>query len=226
MADPKSTPDMTALELATALATAIRNGERADRGSPMFEALQEVARRNEPLPVSLSGSDGLTARLCRAVGLNPTEIQGFRLTVRGGEFPQLEVLALTPTDGKGNLTDPWSEPLADVAQVFELRPRIPVADDQQLKTLGDLYYRLADAAEVFGDTQHGDFLRQILAEVPHWGNRPVMPNCVCGHPNNRHGLGHPCNVQDCDCPYYRARRPDDEIAPGVPVGDPEEDEDG
>lgn len=34
-----------------------------------------------------------------------------------------------------------------------------------------------------------------------------MPPCRCGHPNGRHGLGHPCNVPGCDCPYYRAVDP-------------------
>jgi len=37
----------------------------------------------------------------------------------------------------------------------------------------------------------------------------MMPDCQCGHPNNRHGLGHPCNVPGCACPYYRADQEND-----------------
>lgn len=35
----------------------------------------------------------------------------------------------------------------------------------------------------------------------------TMPFCHCGHPNNTHGLGHPCKVPECGCRVYRARPP-------------------
>lgn len=35
-----------------------------------------------------------------------------------------------------------------------------------------------------------------------------MPPCLCGHPCDRHGLGHPCQVPECGCRHYRGRRSD------------------
>lgn len=36
----------------------------------------------------------------------------------------------------------------------------------------------------------------------------TMPPCLCGHPCDRHGLGHPCKVPECGCRHYRGRRSD------------------
>jgi hypothetical protein len=65
--------------------------------------------------IAVSVND-LNANLCRAVGLDPNTVQGFTLTIMGGDIPTLTVYPLPPTDGAMQLTDPWSDPLTDAMQ--------------------------------------------------------------------------------------------------------------
>lgn len=65
----------------------------------------------EPVPgLSLNGDDGINARLCRALGVDPGQHVGYRLTVMGGEFPAMEVFQLPPMTGDGMFSD--SGPIA------------------------------------------------------------------------------------------------------------------
>lgn len=61
------------------------------------------------------GLNELNANLCRAVGVDPEAHQGFRLTVLGGQLPQLETYTIPPISGPGLGIeyDPWSSPLGD-----------------------------------------------------------------------------------------------------------------
>lgn len=139
----------------------------------------------------LRGDDGLTARLCRAVGLDPNEIQGFRLTVLGGEFPKLEVLHLPPhTDINGHMADPWSAPLATVAATYRLHPVDPPADAQpspQVITPG------------------------VSWPLPQLADRG---DCLCGHGVTSHNSPPPaCHVMACACLGYRPEPKDADQLP-------------
>lgn len=59
--------------------------------------------------------DGLNTALCRAVGLDPSTIAGYRLTVMGAALPQLEVWHLPPVTDDGSFHDGWVGPLTDIA---------------------------------------------------------------------------------------------------------------
>lgn len=65
-----------------------------------------------PVPNIVADLGQLTGMLCEAVGLDPNDVHGFRLTVMGGVFPQLEVWQLPPHTDQGDLTDEWVAPLA------------------------------------------------------------------------------------------------------------------
>jgi hypothetical protein len=120
-----------------------------------------IARnRTRSLPVvGLSGTEGLTSRLCRAVGLDPKTIQGFRLTVLGGEFPKLEILTIPEYVQNHEITDPWSEPLADVAVTYELHPTVGAKPHGY--TRPPMLVDLDEAIETFDGSPHGDFLINV-----------------------------------------------------------------
>jgi hypothetical protein len=110
--------------------------------------------------VPLNGDEGLTARLCRAVGLDANAVQGFRLTVIGGEFPKLEVLKLLPEMNiNGHIRDPWSEPLIEVATSYELRPTVGTKPHGY--TRPPMLVDLDEAIETFDGSPHGDFLINV-----------------------------------------------------------------
>jgi hypothetical protein len=54
-----------------------------------------------------------TGAMCRAVGLDPEQVAGFRLTVQGGAYPQLEVWHLPPLGPNGEMTDRWPRAIAE-----------------------------------------------------------------------------------------------------------------
>lgn len=54
-----------------------------------------------------------TGAMCRAVGLDPEQVAGFRLTVQGGAYPQLEVWHLPPLGPNGEMTERWPRAIAE-----------------------------------------------------------------------------------------------------------------
>jgi hypothetical protein len=64
--------------------------------------------------LSLNGDEGINARLCRALGVDPNRHVGYRLTVMGGEFPAMEVFQLPPMTGDGMFSDSGPVALEDL----------------------------------------------------------------------------------------------------------------
>jgi hypothetical protein len=84
-------------------------------------ALAEASGEKRP-GMRRDGDDGLIAALCRAVGQDPNEIQGFQLTVVGGEWPVLNVVPLLPTADDGMVAQSFAERLESAGRQFILMP--------------------------------------------------------------------------------------------------------
>jgi len=143
--------------------------------------------------VGLDGSDGLTARLCRAVGQDPNQIQGFRLTVLGGHFPKLEIITIPDyVEPNDQLSDPWSEPLTEVAATYTLYPK-PDGDDRDVM-MAEAISHLAEATGISAKeaTRTVERATQFPSDVA-----LACPNCrrftdsnvcpACGTPVDRSG---------------------------------------
>ena len=71
--------------------------------------------------VHRDGDDGLVARLCRAVGVDPATSHGFRLSVIPNEWPMLEVIPLLPAV-PGGVAQSFAERIEAVGRQFLLMP--------------------------------------------------------------------------------------------------------
>lgn len=83
--------------------------------------LVDVAAGEGRTGIHRDGDDGINATLHRAVGLDPEQMHGFRLSVMPGEWPMIEAIPLLPAT-EGGIARTFVEHLAAVGQQLLLMP--------------------------------------------------------------------------------------------------------